>query len=228
MDKELQIVKNLVTVFKDNIDQYSKPSYKEAQLRKEFVDKFFIALGWDVNNDEGRAEKYKEVINEDAIKIAGKNKAPDYAFRIGGNRVFFVETKKPSVNIKEDIDSAFQLRRYAWNSKIPLSILTNFHVFAVYDCKIKPNPKDNPSVGRLLLIDFEDYVSKYDVIAEIFSKDAVLKGSFDRFAESKKGKKGTTEVDDVFLQEIEEWRNDLAKNIARNNPALSISELRYC
>jgi adenine-specific DNA-methyltransferase len=228
MDKELQIVKNLVTIFKDNIDQYSKPSYKEAQLRKEFVDKFFVALGWDVNNDEGRAEKYKEVINEDAVKIAGKNKAPDYAFRIGGNRVFFVETKKPSVNIKEDIDSAFQLRRYAWNSKIPLSILTNFRVLAVYDCKIKPNPKDNPSVGRLLLMDFEDYVSKFDLIAGIFSKDGVLKGSFDRFAESKKGKKGTTEVDDVFLQQIEEWRNDLAKNIARNNPTLSISELNYC
>ena len=197
-------------------------------MRKEFVDKFFIALGWDVNNDEGRAEKYKEVINEDAIKIAGKNKAPDYAFRIGGNRVFFVETKKPFVNIKDDPDSAFQLKRYAWNSKIPISILTNFRMLAVYDCKLKPNHKDNPSVGRLLLIDFEDYVSKFAMISEIFSKDAVLKGSFDKYAESKKGKKGTTEVDDVFLQEIEKWRVDLAKNLSRNNPSLSISELNYC
>ncbi len=228
MTKELQVIKNLVTVFKANIDQYVKSSYKEAQLRKEFVDKFFIALGWDVNNDEGRAEKYKEVINEDAIKIAGKTKAPDYAFRIGGNRVFFVETKKPSVNIKEDVDSAFQLRRYAWNSKIPLSILTNFRLLSVYDCKIKPNPNDSASVGRLMLIDFEDYVSKFDTIAEIFSKEGVLKGSFDRFSESKKGKKGTSEVDDVFLKQIEEWRNDLAKNIARNNPKLSIPELNYC
>jgi len=228
MSEELKIIENLVTVFKDNIEQYSKSNYKEAQLRKEFVDKFFVALGWDVNNDQGLSEKYKEVINEDAIRIGGKYKAPDYAFRIGGNRVFFVETKKPSVNIKADPDPAFQLKRYAWNSKIPLSILTNFRTLAVYDCKIKPNAKDNPSVGRILVIDYEDYISKFVRISEFFSKDAVLKGSFDRFAKSKKGKKGTTEVDDVFLQEIETWRVDLAKNIARNNPSLSISELNYC
>jgi adenine-specific DNA-methyltransferase len=228
VSQKLETVKTLVKTFKDNFDQYSKPSYKEAQLRKEFVDKFFTALGWDVDNTEGRAEKYKEVINEDAIKIAGRTKAPDYAFRIGGNRVFFVETKKPHINIKEDEESAFQIRRYAWNSKIPLSILTNFSTLAVYDCKIKPNSKDSPSVGRLMLIDFEDYVSKFDKIAKIFSKEGVLKGSFDRFAESKKGKKGTTEVDSVFLQHIEKWRSKLAKSIARNNTELSISELNYC
>ncbi|MBI4154304.1 type IV restriction endonuclease, partial [Candidatus Woesearchaeota archaeon] len=77
-------VAKLVETFRENIKQYQQSSYKEAHVRKEFIDKLFIALGWDVNNDEGRAEQYKEVINEDAIKIGRKTKAPDYAFRIGG------------------------------------------------------------------------------------------------------------------------------------------------
>ena len=83
-------------------------------------------------------ETYKEVIHEDAIKIGGVTKAPDYCFRIGGTRKFFLEAKKPSVNIKEDIHPAYQLRRYGWSAKLPLSILTDFEEFAVYDCRVKP------------------------------------------------------------------------------------------
>ncbi len=221
-------VEKLVETFKDNIKQYQQLTYKEAQVRKEFVDKFFIALGWDVNNDEGRAEQYKEVINEDAIKICGKTKAPDYSFRIGGARIFFVEAKKPSINIKDDVEPAFQLRRYAWNLKIPVSILTDFEDFVVYDCRIKPTPKDNASVGRLNCINFEKYSENFDYIWGIFSKEAVLKGSFDKYIKTSKDKKGTSEVDDDFLKQIEKWREYLAKNIAIKNPHLNVYELNHC
>jgi len=43
----------------------------------------------------------------------------DYCFRIGGTRKFFIEAKKPSVNLKDDIHPAFWLRRYAWSTKLP-------------------------------------------------------------------------------------------------------------
>jgi len=49
-------------------------------------------------------------------------RAPDYCFRIGGLRKFFVETKKPSVNLKDDIAPAFQLRRYVWSAKLAQNI----------------------------------------------------------------------------------------------------------
>jgi hypothetical protein len=93
--------------------------------QREFLDPFFAALDWDVDNRAGWAEAYKEVIHEDAIKIGGFTKAPDYCFRVGGNRKFFVEAKKlPSTF---GITSpAFQLRRYAWSAKLPLSVLTDF------------------------------------------------------------------------------------------------------
>ncbi|WXG44834.1 MAG: DNA methyltransferase [Promethearchaeati archaeon SRVP18_Atabeyarchaeia-1] len=226
-DQAKEHIKKLVETFKSNIDQYQQASYKEAHVRKEFIDKFFVALGWDVYNDEGRSERYKEVINEDAIKIGGKTKAPDYAFRIGGTRIFFVEAKKPSINIKEDAEPAFQLRRYAWNSKIPLSILTDFEEFIAYDCRVKPSPKDGPAVARLFNLNFEEYMDKFDTIWDIFSKEAVLKGNFDRYVETSQGKKGTSEVDSEFLSEIEAWRDTLARNIALRNPKLSISELNY-
>jgi len=46
------------------------------------------------------------------VLVAGANKAPDYSFRVGGVRKFFVETKKPFVNIKDNWEPAYQLRRY--------------------------------------------------------------------------------------------------------------------
>ena len=57
--------------------------------------------------------------------------------------------------------------------------------------------------------------------AKRFSRDAVLKGSFDKYAVSEKRKRGTAEVDAAFLAEIERWRDMLARNIALRNPELT-------
>jgi type I restriction-modification system DNA methylase subunit len=227
MKEALKQISDLVERFQRNIDAYHSPAYNETQLRREFIDPFFEALGWDVANKEGHAEQYKDVIHEDAIKVAGATKAPDYCFRIGGARKFFLETKKPSVDIKDQVSPAYQLRRYAWSAKLPLSILTNFEEMAVYDCRLRPKPNDKPSVGRIRFFTYAQYLDSIEEINNIFSKESVLKGSFDRFAESKKLKRGTAEVDAEFLREIESWREVLAKEIAIRNPKLSVHELNY-
>lgn len=220
-------IKSLVERFERNYEQYRAGKYNETQLRREFLDPFFEALGWDIFNKQGYAETYKEVIHEDSLEIEGATKAPDYAFRVGGQRKFFVEAKKPSVKIETDYYPAFQLRRYSWSAKLPLGILTDFEEFAVYDCRVKPDKKDKASVGRVMLLSYKDYVEKWDELVSIFSRDAVLKGSFDSYAEGMKSKKGTTEVDDAFLSEIERWRDLLAKNIALRNRGLNVRELNY-
>ncbi len=222
-----QEIAKLVERFTLNLDAYKRSTYNEAQARREFIDPLFEALGWDINNKQGYAEQYKEVIHEDAIKVGGSSKAPDYCFRIGGQRKFFVEAKKPAVNIKEEVSPSYQLRRYAWSAKLPLSILTDFEELSVFDCQIKPNPNDKADVARILYIPFTQYLDRFDEIYDVFSKEAILKGSFDRYAQSTKGKKGTAEVDSEFLKEIENWRELLAKNIALRNPDLSIYELNY-
>jgi len=221
------IIRQLVERFKEHRDSYRAGKYNEAQLRQEFLNPFFEALGWDVFNQQGYAEAYKEVIHEASLEVEGATKAPDYAFRIGGTRKFFVEAKKPAVNIQYDISPAFQLRRYAWSAKLPLSILTDFEEFAVYESRSKPDKSDSAATGRVLLLNYKDYLTRWEEIAAIFSREAVLKGSFDQYAEGLKGKKGTTEVDDAFLQEIEHWRDLLARMLALRNPDLQVRELNY-
>ncbi|HZP83284.1 MAG TPA: N-6 DNA methylase [Chthonomonadaceae bacterium] len=217
----------LVERFDTNRSAYHAPQYNETQLRREFLDPFFAALGWDVDNTQGYAEAYKDVVHEDAIKVGGATKAPDYSFRIGGVRKFFVEAKKPAINLKEDTRPAFQLRRYAWSAKLPLSILTDFEEFAVYDCRIPPQESDKAAIARTLFLGYQDYAARWDEIAAIFSREAILKGAFDRYAEDNRAKRGTAEVDAAFLKEIETWRDALARNLALRNPLLRSRDLNF-
>jgi len=221
-----QIVHDLVERFQRNLQSYQSPDFNEANLRIQFINPFFEALGWDVTNRTGKAEAYKDVIHEDAIKVGGTTKAPDYCFRIGGTRKFFLEAKKPAVNLKDEISPAYQLRRYAWSAKLPLSILTDFEEFAVYDCRTRPSLSDKPATSRTLYLTYKDYLEKWDEIASIFSKEAVEKGSFDRYAVTDR-KRGTATVDAEFLAEIEHWRESLAKNLALRNPRLSVHDLNF-
>ncbi len=120
------------------------------------------------------------------------------------------------------------MRRYAWSAKLPLSILTNFEEFVVYDCRIKPAKDDLASKARVFYFDEADYKHNWDWIASVFSKQSILKGSFDRYADQNKNKRGTAEVDDDFLATIEVWRLEFARNLALRNSTLSQRELNFC
>ncbi len=221
------ILSELIERCDRNLDAYKSGRYNEAQVRREFIDPFFKALGWDMDNERGHAERYKEVIHEDAIRIDGAVKAPDYCFRIGDSRKFFVEAKKPSVDVKHDTHPAFQLRRYAWSAKLPLSILTDFEELAVYDCRVEPNLKDKASKARVMYVTFREYAERWDEIESRFSRDAILKGAFDRYISTTKKLRGTASVDDAFLAEIEDWRISLASNLALRNAELTQRDLNF-
>lgn len=208
------------------------PGYNEEQTRTEFISPFFDRdiLKWDVTNREGLAEAYKDVVSEGALKGRGAKSTsgfPDYTFRVGGTRKFFVEAKKPSVDILSDAEAAYQLRRYAWSANLPLSILTNFRELAVYDCRFKPHHTDGASVARINYLTYDQYSDRWEDLFGTFSKQAILFGSFDKYADSTKGKRGTSEVDEEFLKEIEKWREILAKSLALDNRTLSAFELNF-
>lgn len=212
-DKKDKLIE-LVNQFQSNIKQYNSAIYDEANTRVDFIDKFFTLLDWDVANNQGYSEQYREVVREDKIQIEGKQKSPDYSFRIGKERKFFVEAKKPSIFIKEDIAPAYQIRRYGYTAKLPLSILTDFEEFAIYDTRIKPDKNDKASVDRVFYCTYDEYEKHFDFIYDTFSKSAILKGSFDKYTEENKNKKGAGGVDKELLKLVEEWRTELAKNIA--------------
>ncbi|MEI0701510.1 Eco57I restriction-modification methylase domain-containing protein [Brachyspira intermedia] len=220
-------VEELVIKFRNNKDQYTNKNYNETETRRDFLDPFFEAFGWDVSNRAGKSQTYRDVIHEDKVKVGKETKAPDYAFRIGGNRVFFVEAKKPGVNLKEDSLPAFQLRRYGWSAKLGISFLTDFEELAVYDCTRKPNVNDKASTARIEYIHFEDYLNRFDFLYEILNKERIEQGSLEKYIAGTSNKKGTESVDIDFLNSLDNLRTKLASNIAKLNKNLSVRDLNY-
>jgi hypothetical protein len=64
-------VLELIDRFTRNREAYLSAGYNEEQLRNEFINPFFKSLAWDVYNEQGYAEAFKDVIQEEAIKIGG-------------------------------------------------------------------------------------------------------------------------------------------------------------
>lgn len=220
-------IKALVERFSEHVEEYKTSNYNEYRTRIDYINPLFKALGWDIDNEQGYAEAYREVIHEDKVKVGSSTRAPDYGFTLFGQRKFFVDAKKPSISIKSDIAPAYQVRRYGWSAKVPISIVTDFEEFSIYDCTKKPNPKDKASVARIKYITYDKYLDEFDFLWDVFAKENLPKGRFDKYVQSDTRKKGTATVDNEFLKSIEQWRTYLATTVALRNKTLNEDEINY-
>jgi adenine-specific DNA-methyltransferase len=229
----------LVQDFRRNESHYKSTSYTEAQARKDFIDKFWIALGWDVNHDRETNPYEQEVKVERGVAMGGGQRRADYAFYLAPNFRdvrFFVEAKKPFVDIGTK-ESYFQLIRYGWNSETPLAALTDFEQFHVLDCRWRPDLETalNRSISKFHYTDYA-VPDKFSEIYWLFSREAVAAGSLEkRAAELPKprGKAvqyglfpgGYQSIDESFLSELDEYRNSLAHSFKNHNPDLNSETL---
>jgi len=238
-DEARQKIIELVQKYVSQAETYEQADYNEARVRIDFINPLFKILGWDMDNEKGMTQYLREVLLEDRVHIEGRVKHPDYAFRLGNTVLFYVEAKKPSVNIKEDKESALQLRHYGWNTGLTMSLLTNFRDFAVYDCRVKPNHKDKAHVARLTYFTYQDLLEKqgvfgdlrdgFDFLWDTFTQENVGKGSFQKFIkdDGDRFKRGVLMVDQDFLQFLEDRRQAFATMIFRANKNLTEWELNF-
>ncbi len=221
-------LEQLVANFAANESAYcgAGSTYNESEARSDFINPLFEALGWDVTNRRGLARPLREVILEANVRVNEATKKPDYEFRHNGYRKFFVEAKKPSVDISSDPAPALQLRRYGWSAGLAVSVLTNFRQFYVYDCTVQPLEGDNPRVALLATFDYHEFVSKFDELKGLVSHELVTSGDFDsKFAELISKARGDQAFDKFFLDQTEKWRLLLANDIHKHDSSLPAHEV---
>ena len=232
-----KIISELVNDFKVNENHYLNSSYSEADVRNDFINKFFIALGWDVRHETQKNPYEQEVRVEKPLQIAKAQKRADYSFSLAPDYrtvKFFVEAKKPAHDLSNK-DYYFQTARYGWNAGTPVAVLTDFEEFHIVDCRFRPNIDDalNYKIKQFHYSDFSDK-EKFAEIYWIFSREAVADGSIEKYADTlrkPKGKKAKLtrtvlqSIDEAFLEELDEIRNELAKSFKKNNEHLSSEEL---
>ncbi|MDR2717363.1 MAG: hypothetical protein LBB89_04775, partial [Treponema sp.] len=128
-----ETVQKLIEDFEKNEREYMSKSFQETETLNRFIDPFFTALGWELNQT-GIATKFLDVHREFKQRDNSATKKPDYAFRVKEgakyHEKFFVEAKAPHVDLKGNIP-VFQAKRYAFSShgKTPIVILTDFQTF---------------------------------------------------------------------------------------------------
>ena len=231
---------DLVQRFRTHIKQYKSSATKEAEIRQQFIDPFWRALGWDVGDTHGVGPSEADVIiekNVETVDSGGiRSRRPDYLFRLSGFARFVVEAKKPAIDLDNDPAGIFQAKSYAWNSTIPFAILTDFEQFRLFDTTLKPIFNE-PSRGLVaeFKIDFDQYESQWDTLIATFGRDAVEGGSLERLLgrlkKLKAGRrirtvdrtlfdfKGSEPVDRVFLAYLDTHRRHLAAEVYRHNKA---------
>lgn len=220
-------IHRLVQKYKSDRDFYLTDRYNETQLRSDFLDTLFELLGWDIKNKAGRPTNEREVILEESLKAGAdeNTKKPDYTFRLFAERKFFLEAKKPHVNIHEVDAPARQARRYGFTANLKISVLSNFEYLMIYDTSVKVEENDNNQKALIKKYHYTEYEESFEEIRRLLGRESVYSGLFDEEWKDIEVRLKQWSVDKQFLKQINEWRLLLGKEIIAADPSIDMNLL---
>jgi type I restriction-modification system DNA methylase subunit len=225
-------VQALVDDYAAYAPRYESPGYQEAEARADFINKFLIALGWDVHHETQRNPYAQEVSVERGVNDEGRNRRADYAFFVAPDfqkERLIIEAKKPSLSLA-NADYYFQAIKYAWPMGHPLVVLTSFRELHIIDSRAKPVIETVLS-RRLAAYTWQDYADaeKFAEIYYLLARDEVAHNSLDTYAQrftdhlgkkTPRVKAQTKKFDDEFLESLDDYREQLARAFKKENPDL--------
>ncbi len=230
-DEAFGLVDGLLAHFDQYQATFLDSSYLESKVRQDFIDKFWMALGWDVWHLEQTNPYTQEVRIEESQPTESGRKRPDYCFYAAPefrDPKFLVEAKRPSVQLLDAVP-LLQAARYGWYAGLPIVALHNFVDLLVVDSRFRA---DANSVQRRVVAHFDlaslRNAEKFDRLYWLFSREAVIGGSIETFANALPTTKrapaqhglfqgGYRPVDVALLDTLEQWRDQLARTLKNRN-----------
>lgn len=222
-----EIIRDLVAKYENNRNSYLSTSYNETQLRRDFLDPLFEAMGWDINNRKSLPTHEREVLLEESLRGSARMhaKKPDYTFRAYGERKFFLEAKKPSVHIHKDSEPAKQVRRYGYTAGLSISVLSNFEYLCIYETTVPVEESDSVVKARVRQYHYTEYEKAYEDLLTMLGRQSVYSGEFEKIWQNHKKRVSLCSVDKRFLDQIDRWRLLLGNQIFAQHPEISLDEL---
>ncbi|RPF58212.1 Eco57I restriction-modification methylase domain-containing protein [Abyssicoccus albus] len=205
-------IKKLIDKFSDLSTEQIR-NINEQTLRQEYLDIFLKELGWDVTNSDNLPYSERSVIIEEFVSEAER---PDYSLRKYGQSKFFLEAKRPKIDILTHQNSILQAKKYAWNANHKIVVLSNFENLVIYQTFMMPDEnEDNLNRKfRYKHYHYKDYVTKFDEIYKLLSRESVETGYFDEWTDKITPDSATKDnLDNVFLEKINNWRLLLANDL---------------
>jgi len=223
----IMTIKELVAKYEAGREFYLTDRYNETEVRNEFLDPLFHLLGWDIMNASAKPTHEREVLVEEPLKFGDSEhaKKPDYTFRLFSERKFFLEAKKPCVNIATDSSPAHQCRRYGYTANLKISVLSNFEWLYIYDTSVKVKEDDDNTVALICRYHYTEYEKKFEELKEFLGRESVYSGQFDEVWKNIEVRLKQWSVDKQFLKQINDWRIMLGGEILNVIPNIDMESL---
>ena len=202
-------IKKLIDNY-EKLSEAQKKKYNESMTCKDFILPLFLALGWDVYNNDSDNEVTSET------QVSGKR--VDYAFYVNDVIRFFIEAKKIPADLREE-KFAEQAVFYAWHKSVPWTILTDFESIKVFNAEW-----DEPDIEQSLLFEIPYNEFLTDDRLWLLSKESILKGEIDEYAEKNFKKPKREPVDKQLAGDLLKWRDFLFGELKQWNSKKSLSD----
>lgn len=189
-------IQALINDFRANYNQYKHEL--EANTETKLVEPLFALLGWN-KNDFTKRETARR----------GKNLGfGDYAFKIDGRIVFFLEVKKVGIPLEKEADK--QVISYALSKRIPFAISTNFEQLKIF-CVEQENA--TTQVFRVFK-NPEDYITNLQNLL-LLSKESFEKNLILKEAENEGRLKKRISINQVLLNDLMHIRKLIVDDIEK-------------
>lgn len=193
-------IQEIINGFEDKRDDYSKTD--EANIETKLLEPLFEALGWTKND----FEKREKVQRKEGRGIS------DYAFKLNGRTVFFLEAKKVSVDVNKDKATWKQAISYALSKRVPFAVLSNFETLKIF-CVEQKNALSN-QFRDLKYTEFTDRFEDLWLLSkESFEKNLIL----ERAVREQRLKKRVS-MDSELLEDLMRSRKLIADDIEDKYP----------
>lgn len=186
-----------------------------------WLNQFLEIFDWDVR-DTSQILQEKILSKQEKIRlkeIASTHTTPDYTFKIGNEKLTFLDAKDVSVNLERDQKAAFQIKSYGYSISAPCAFISNFEEFAIYDCTYTPSEDQNADFGRLYFR-VEEYLENFEILERHLLKEGVYRGVLNElYSSTLVGARNVDRkrLDEKFADQLSEFRLALAENILVNN-----------
>jgi hypothetical protein len=205
-----------------------KPGESSEETIRTWLNDLLKIFGWDVRNTAQILQE-KNLDNTAKAKlddIDSTNIRPDYTFRLGQQKLTFLDAKSVDTELSGNAKAAFQIKSYGWSISAPCAFLSNFEEFAIYDCTYMPDKDQPANMGRIYLKS-ADYLDNFELLDRHLFKDNVCSGRLHEIY-GQVGMVGacpriTPEF--KFAEYLSAFRLRLANEILKNNDQLDIAAI---
>ena len=219
MSNRKKKLKELITKY-NSFKKSGRLDLSSEETIRTWINELLSIFDWDVM-DTSQVLQEKILAKEEKAKlktIDSTSTRPDYTFKIGKEKLTFLDAKALTVNIESSDKSAFQIKSYGWSISAPFAFLSNFEEFAIYDCSYTPSINQKAIEGRIYL-KIEDYLDNFELLEKHLLRENMIHQSFNQSNQS------AVTIDTVFAEQLSFFRLSLANDIVTKNAKLILDNV---